>query len=237
MDEKKIKQEGVSKPRTCSINRLKYPHNGEGEESLAERVGRISIEFTEGLKLLEKYDLAATFFGSARSLPDSDVYRKATELAMRLSKSGFAIITGGAAGIMEAANKGAHDAGGPSVGLNISLPQEQAANQYTTESMDFHYFFSRKVMLTFASEVYVYFPGGFGTLDEFFEIATLVQTRKIEPIPIILFGKEYWEPLTEWFEKELLNVHGTISPGDMNIFTIVDSVDEAYEKIMEAVCV
>lgn len=235
MDDKKIKREGETELKTCSINRLKYPRNGE-ELDIAARVGRIAIEFTEGFKLLEKYDLAATFFGSARSLPDNPDYKYATELAFRLARSGFAIITGGAAGIMEAANKGAYDAGGKSVGLNISLPQEQSANEYTTEAEDFHYFFSRKVMLTFASEVYVYFPGGFGTLDEFFEIATLVQTRKIEPIPIILFGKDYWEPLAKWFERELLEKHQTISPGDTNIYKIVDSVDEAYEAIMDVVC-
>ncbi|MCW9054772.1 MAG: TIGR00730 family Rossman fold protein [Candidatus Pacebacteria bacterium] len=236
MDGKKIKREGEEELKICAINRLKYPRNGE-EESIAERVGRIAIEFTEGLKILEKYDLAATFFGSSRSLPDSEEYQLATELSGRLSRSGFAIITGGAAGIMEAANKGAYDAGGHSVGMNISLPQEQSANHYTTEAKDFHYFFSRKVMLTFASEIYIYFPGGFGTLDEFFEIVTLVQTRKIEPIPIILFGKEYWTPLVTLLKEELLEKHQTISPGDMNLFTIVDSVDEAYEAIMDKVCV
>lgn len=236
-EEKKkvILKEGESEPRVCNINRQKYPHNGN-HGSIPERVGRITTEFIKGFELLEKYDIAATFFGSARCAPDSDTYKDAVKLSYRLSQSGFTIITGGAAGVMEAANKGAYDAEGKSVGINIELPMEQSGNKFTTDSEDFHYFFSRKVMLTFASEVYIYFPGGFGTLDEFFEIATLVQTKKIEPIPIILVGREYWTPLIEWFEKGLIETHHTISKEDMNIFTLVDTVDEAYDAIMDKVC-
>ncbi len=232
-----LHKNGDSEVRVCKVNRQKFPHNGNDDESIPERVGRIAAEFTEGFELLQKYDLAATFFGSARCSLDSDIYKQASELAYKLSRSGFAIITGGAAGVMEAANKGAHEAGGDSVGININLPFEQSTNEYTTDNQNFHYFFSRKVMLTFASEVYIYFPGGFGTLDEFFEIATLVQTKKIEPIPMVLVGKEYWSPLVEWFKKDLISKYETISPEDINIFTVVDSVDEAYNTIIDQVCV
>lgn len=149
---------------------------------------------------------------------------------------GFTVITGGAAGIMEAANKGAYEAGGNSVGVRIELPEEHTSNDFTTDSENFDHFFTRKVILTFASEVYIYFRGGFGTLDEFFEIATLIQTKKIESIPMILIGKDYWTPLVEWFEKGLLGKHGTISKEDMNIYTLVDSIDEAYNVIIDKVC-
>ncbi len=136
---------------------------------------------------------------------------------------------------MEASNVGAFKVGGNSVGLNIQLPFEQKLNPYTTESLNFDFFFSRKVMLTFASEVYVYFPGGFGTLDELFEIVTLIQTKKIEPIPIVLYGTEYWEPLLRFFEKDMLKKFGTISPEDLELFHLVDSVDDAYKYIMKSV--
>ena len=132
---------------------------------------------------------------------------------------------------MEASNVGAFKVGGKSVGLNIQLPFEQKLNPYTTESLDFDFFFSRKVMLAFAAEVYVYFPGGFGTLDELFEIMTLIQTKKIEPIPVILYGKAYWDPLVRFFEQSLLKEFKTISPEDLDLFHVVDSVDEAYKYI------
>ena len=227
--------EDGKKALRCKINRKKYPHNNHGGD-VSERVGRIAAEFTQGFEVLQKYDLAATFFGSARCSLGSAMYDDATKLAYRLARSGFTIITGGAAGVMEAANKGAREAGGESVGLNIMLPEEQSGNDYTTERHDFHYFFTRKVMLTFASEVYIYFPGGFGTLDEFFEIATLVQTKKIEPIPIILMGSTYWAPLLEWLKEGLLEKYQTISQADVHIYTLVDTVDEAYNAIIEQVC-
>ena len=132
---------------------------------------------------------------------------------------------------MQAANKGAFEAGGASVGLNINLPQVQHYNPYLTEKFGFDHFFVRKVMLTYASEVYVYFPGGFGTLDEFFEIITLVQTKKIRKVPIILFGKSYWEPLLAFIEKTLYQERATIDEKDMTLYILVDSVDEAYEYI------
>lgn len=199
------------------------------------RVFRIMSEFVAGFEILRRYGLAATFFGSARCNAGDDVYRQSEELAGRLAKSGFAIITGGGGGVMEASNIGAYKANGHSVGFNIDLPAEQRLNSYTTESENFNFFFSRKVMLAFASEVYVYFPGGFGTLDEFFEITTLVQTKKIKRIPIVLIGKDYWEPLLAFIEKTLYEKYGAIDESDMELYHLVDSVDEAYDYIMKTV--
>lgn len=192
------------------------------------RVFRIMAEFVDGFDLLKKYGLAATFFGSTRCHLDSDLYKQAEDLAARLSKAGFTIITGGASGVMEASNRGAFKAGGASVGLNIQLPHEQRYNEYLTDQHNFHHFFVRKVMLSFASEVYIYFPGGFGTLDEFFEIITLIQTKKIKKIPVILIGKEYWTPLLEYIEKMLYTRYKAIDEEDMKIYYLVDSVEEAY---------
>jgi hypothetical protein len=199
------------------------------------RVFRIMSEFVQGFELLRKYDLAATFWGSARLQPNDPYYKAAEELAAKLAKKGFTIISGGGPGIMEASNVGAFKVGGNSIGLNIQLPFEQKLNPYTTESLNFDFFFSRKVMLTFASEVYVYFPGGFGTLDELFEIITLIQTKKIEKLPVILYGKEFWEPLMRFFEKDLLKKYKTISKEDLELFYVTDSVDEAYKYILKNV--
>jgi uncharacterized protein (TIGR00730 family) len=196
------------------------------------RIFRIMSEFVNGFDILRKYSTAATFFGSARLSPQEPAYKAAELLASKLAKKGFTIITGGGPGIMEAANVGAFKVGGKSIGLNIQLPMEQKLNPYVTESESFHFFFSRKVMLSFASEVYVYFPGGFGTLDELFEIITLIQTEKITKIPVVLYGKEFWEPLFVYFEKVLLKQYKTISKEDLDLFHVVDSVDEAYEYIV-----
>ena len=196
------------------------------------RVFKIMSEFVEGFDLIRRYGLAATFFGSARATLEDDLYQHATELAGRLAKKGFAIITGGSEGIMQAANKGAFEAGGSSVGLNISLPHEQDYNPFLTDKFEFDHFFVRKVMLTYASEVYVYFPGGFGTLDEFFEIVTLVQTKKIRRVPIVLFGKAYWTPLLEFIRTKLDAEEHTIDAGDEELYRLVDGVDEAYDYIV-----
>ena len=196
------------------------------------RVFKIMSEFVEGFDLIQKYGLAASIFGTARASFDDAVYNDAKELSARLAKKGFAIITGGSAGVMEAANQGAFEAGGASIGLNIELPMEQTTNKYTTEALAFKHFFVRKVMLTFASEVYIYFPGGFGTLDEFTEIATLVQTKKIRRVPIVLYNREYWEPFTKLFEERLYKEYGAIDEADLELYRIVDSVDEAYDYIV-----
>jgi uncharacterized protein (TIGR00730 family) len=207
--------------------------NGDAVESW--RVFRIMAEFVAGFELLRKYGLAATVFGSARFTQGDPYYKQAEELSAKLAKKGFAIITGGGPGIMEAANVGGFKVGGKSVGLNIELPFEQKLNPYTTESLDFDFFFSRKVMLSFASEVYIYFPGGFGTLDEFFELLTLIQTKKIERIPIVLYGADYWNPLVTFFENTLYKKYQTINKEDIELFQVVDSVDEAMKYILKSI--
>jgi uncharacterized protein (TIGR00730 family) len=199
------------------------------------RVFKIMAEFVDGFDLLKNYGLAASFFGSVRTQPGDRYYEAAQELGGRLAKAGYALITGGSAGIMEAGNRGAHDAGGASVGLNIHLSDDQSLNKYVTESITFEHFFVRKVMLAFASEVYVYFPGGYGTLDEFTEILTLVQTKKIRPVPIVLFGKEYWDPIVDLFRNHLLGKFHTIDESDLALFHVVDTVDEAFAYISENV--
>lgn len=199
------------------------------------RVFQIMSEFADGFEALQKYGLAATIFGSARCSMGDDIYQSAEELAGKLATRGFTIISGGSHGIMEAANKGAYEAGGQSLGMNISLPNEQTSNGYLTDSVEFDHFFSRKVMLTFASEVYIYYPGGFGTMDEFFEILTLVQTKKINPLPIVLIGKEYWQPILDLIETHFAEKFKTISKEDMDLYQLFDSVDEAYEYIIENV--
>jgi uncharacterized protein (TIGR00730 family) len=199
------------------------------------RVFKIMSEFVEGFELLKKYGLAATFFGTARNTFEPHFYEEASALAGKLATTGFAIITGGGSGIMGAANKGAFEAGGASIGLNIRLSKSQGLNQYVTDSITFEHFFVRKVMLTFASEVYIYFPGGFGTLDEFFEIITLVQTNKIRKVPIILYGKEYWLPLIAFFKTKMYGEHHAIDEADMDLYFVADSVDEAYEYIIKNV--
>lgn len=199
------------------------------------RIFKIMSEFIEGFDILRKHGLAVSFFGSARATLGDNSYKDAEELAGRLAKKGFAVITGGSTGVMQAANKGSFEAGGASVGLNISLQEAQTYNPYLTEKFSFDHFFVRKVMLTYASEVYVYFPGGFGTLDEFFEIITLVQTKKIRAVPIVLYGKDFWEPLLSYIEKTLYEEHAAIDKADMRLYTVVNSVDEAYDVITQNV--
>jgi len=190
-------------------------------------------EFVAGFELLRKYRLAVTVFGSARALPDDPWYQESQKLGYLLAKDGFAIITGGGGGIMGAANKGAYEAGGDSVGLNIKLPHEQRLNSYVTDTETFHFFFTRKVMLSFASEAYIYFPGGFGTLDEFFEIVTLIQTNKIAHVPIVLIGSDYWQPLLAWFEGTVLAKYRAIGKNDVKLFHVVDSAEEAHALLRE----
>lgn len=195
------------------------------------RIFKIMSEFVEGFDVIRRYSLAVTFFGSSRTSPEDELFGQATELAGRLAKKGFAVVTGGSSGIMQAANKGAFDVGGASVGLNINLSEAQGYNQYLTDRFIFDHFFVRKVMLTYASEVYIYFPGGFGTLDELFEIITLVQTKKIRKVPIVLFGKKYWEPILEIINTTLYKEFSYINKEDMDLYVVVDSVDEAYDHI------
>lgn len=205
------------------------------EDVEPERMTKIVEEFARGFHFLRNYELAATVFGSARSGLKDKTYKEAYKLGHGLAKEGFAVITGGGPGIMEAANKGAYEAGGQSVGLNIQMKTEQRMNRYVKESEAFYYFFIRKVMLAFASEVYVFFPGGFGTLDELFELIVLIQTKKIEPIPIVLVSKAYWEPLLTWIERELHEKRKAVGKSDMQIYHLVDDADEALELIKKMV--
>lgn len=195
------------------------------------RIFRIMSEFVEGYDFLSKLTADITFFGSARLKPGTQFYDLAHDLAGALAKEGFSIVTGGGPGIMEAANKGAFEAGGESIGLNIQLPFEQRINDFVHHGMGFHFFFTRKVMLTSPSQAFVGFPGGFGTIDEIFEVFTLIQTHKMQPVPVILVGKEFWGKLEEFISEQMLEKHGTINAEDMKLYTIVDTVEEAMEII------
>lgn len=196
------------------------------------RIFRIMAEFVDGFSFIKKFEQSVTFFGSARFDEKNIHYRTAQKLAHMLAKEGYAIVSGGGPGIMEAANKGAVEGGGQSVGLNIQLPFEQRINPYVKKAMAFNYFFTRKVMLAFSAKAFVFFPGGYGTLDEAFEMITLRQTHKINPvIPIILIGRDYWGPLTEWLEQNAMKKHGTIDRGELDLWQLIDSPEEAVAVI------
>jgi len=204
------------------------------DKDIQERSARISDEFQKAFDFLKGCEKSVTFWGSARTRENEKEYLKAKSLAKRISEElGYAIVTGGGPGIMQAANCGAGEVNGKSVGLTIQLPMEQVTNSCVTDHMDFYYFFSRKVALSFAAEAYVYFPGGFGTLDELFEILTLVQTGKIKHVPIILVGKKYWKGLDKFIKKHLLK-NEKISPDDTNLYTITEDEDEIIEIIKNA---
>src|SRR5438874_3572450 len=197
------------------------------------RIFRIMAEFVEGFEVMAPVGRAVSIFGSARSRPGDPFYQQAEETARLLAKKGFAVITGGGPGIMEAANKGAFAAAGQSIGLNISLPQEQEANRYQTTSLDFHYFYARKVMFVKYASAFVCFPGGYGTLDEFFETLTLIQTLKVEAFPIILYGTEFWGGLVDWMRGQVMPHY--IDPEDIDIFRIVDTPREVVNLIKRGV--
>jgi uncharacterized protein (TIGR00730 family) len=198
------------------------------------RIFRIMAEFVEGFQFLSQLSHEVTIFGSARLSPDSKWYKEAERLGELLAKKGFTVVTGGGPGIMEAANKGAYDAGGQSVGINIQLPSEQRINPYVKLSRAFHYFFTRKVILAASAQAYVYFPGGFGTVDELFEILTLIQTEKSEKIPIVLIGHEYWDGLNDWLHSIMFEKIGSVNQEDLKLFTIVDSAQEAFDLIKDS---
>jgi uncharacterized protein (TIGR00730 family) len=201
-----------------------------------EKLSIINKELEEGFHYIHNYDRSVTFFGSARANSGDLFYKKAENIARRVAKElpNYVVVTGGGPGIMEAANKGAFEAGGKSLGFTIRLPHEQKDNKYLTGKIDFNFFFTRKTMMSFAAEAYIFFPGGFGTFDELFEVLTLVQTGKIEKVPIVLVGKEFWQPLDDLIKKEMLNHHHTIETEDTNLYIILDDEEEIFEIIKNA---
>ncbi len=207
----------------------------KGRQNRAEELEsavRYFLEFLQGFESLHVAGPAVTVFGSARFPENHQYYRLAREVGRRLAEAGYAVITGGGPGIMEAANRGAKEAGGLSVGCNITLRREQAPNAYLDDFVQFDHFFVRKVMLVKYSSAFVVLPGGFGTLDEVFETLTLIQTCTIEQFPVILMGSEFWSCMTEFFEKSLL-VERTIDPDDVRLFRITDSPQEAVALIKD----
>lgn len=227
-------------PNTSPENYCRIPLTLEEEKKQTEpthihqlswRIFRIMAEFVEGFQLLSETSREVTFWGGTRIKPGSHYYQFAEELAERIAKAGFSVITGGGPGVMEAANKGAKQGKGVSMGFNIQLPKEQSLNKYVNKGMAFHYFFSRKVMMAASAQAYVFFPGGFGTMDEFFEIITLIQTGKMQKTPVICVGKDYWGGLFAWLQKTQRDTFGTIEQKDLDLIQLVETVDEAFEII------
>lgn len=209
----------------------KYPIN-DFKSGESWRLFKIMGEFVEGIDGLHHLGPAVSIFGSARTTPDHPYYKKAEDLAKLFGKNGYAVITGGGGGIMEAANKGASEGGAASVGLNITLPFEQKPNPYATTQIEFKYFFVRKVMFLKYAQAYIIMPGGFGTLDELFETITLIQTQRIRKMPVILAGTEYWGGLIHWVKEKLLE-EKMISEKDLSLFHLIDEPDEIVKHVME----
>lgn len=206
------------------------------ERSIEDHLDRIQREFRRGFEFLENYPRSVTVFGSSMASPNSVYYQHAYEVAKRIaSELKYTIVTGGGPGLMEAASKGATEAGGKAIGLRINLLRERNANSFTAEGINFTYFFARKTMLTFAAEAYIYFPGGFGTFDELFSVLTLIQTSKIPRVPIILFESAFWNPFKEFITKNMLEVDTkTISYDDLSLFEITDDPARVVEIIRKA---
>jgi uncharacterized protein (TIGR00730 family) len=231
----------ILRPIPFKLKKFPYSETGEGKFLSGRysrtreffRVVRICIEFIRGFQAFHFLGPGVTFFGSARFGETHPYYDLARRTAQALSKAGYVIITGGGPGIMEAANRGAYEIGGPTVGANIQLPQEQKPNPYLDKFVTFRYFFVRKVILIKYSMAFFVLPGGFGTLDEFSEALTLIQTGKLYRFPVILMGKDYWKPFVEWLQNTMVT-QGTISPEDMNFFHVTDHPDEALKFIVEA---
>ena len=200
------------------------------------RVFRIMAEFVDAIEVLSDVHKAVSIFGSARVAPTDIYYKKAEHLSQLLAKNGFSVITGGGSGIMEAANKGAAEAGGQSVGMNIRLPFEQKPNPYANIRIDYKYFFTRKVMFVKYAVAYVIMPGGFGTMDELFEALTLIQTKRIKSFPLILMGSDYWQGLLDWLKKTML-AEGKIQPADLELIQVIDDPEEVVKHIKKYVIV
>lgn len=216
-------------------NKLRVPENfDDSHDSDVWSIFKIMGEFVDGYDKLFKIGPCVSIFGSARTEAGGEYYEMARDTAKKVTKQGFGVITGGGPGVMEAANKGAQEGGGKSVGLGISLPHEQGLNAYVDNDyvINFHYFFARKVMFVKYAQGFIVFPGGFGTLDEFFEAMTLIQTKKINPFPIVLIGTEYWGGLVDWI-KDTMVKNGTISSDDINLFHLTDDPDEAVQIVCD----
>lgn len=210
--------------------------NTHMEEHLAHdawRLFRILSEFVDGFEVMSAVGDGVTVFGSARTKPEHRYFQMAEKCGQLLAQAGFATITGGGPGIMEAANKGAYQAGGVSVGLNISLPMEQKPNPYQTHALNFRYFFARKVMFVKYAKAFVIFPGGFGTMDEFFESMTLIQTLKVDPFPVMLIGKDFWSGLLQWVREVMCEQEHNINAQDLELFRLTDDVEEAVAFIKD----
>lgn len=210
--------------------------NNEYSENLIHepwRVFRIMSEFVDGFDTLANIEPAISVFGSARATPTDKHYQLAIECGRKLVEKKFAVITGGGPGVMEAANKGALEAGGTSIGLNIALPMEQEPNAYQNIELNFRYFFCRKVMFVKYAKGFIIFPGGVGTMDEFFESLTLIQTLKVIPFPVVLIGKDFWSGLIDWICHTMDETYHTISHDDMDLFTLTDDIDEAVDIVYE----
>ena len=211
---------------TADASLLQTEHSADWKHTAPWRVLRIQSEFVEGFEALAKVGPAISVFGSARTRPDEPWHQCAQRIGELLVQRGYAVITGGGPGVMEAANRGAWEAGGISVGLGIELPHEQSMNQWINRGVNFRYFFARKTMFVKYSQGFIVMPGGFGTMDELFESATLVQTGKIRSFPLVLVGTEYWSGLVEWIRSSMVNT-GMISPGDVDLLHVVDDPEEA----------
>jgi uncharacterized protein (TIGR00730 family) len=227
------------RPKKLSIDEIKsgciYVYGENTEET---QICVMNEEFRQGFDIVKKHkdgNKSVTFWGSARFPVENEYYQKALRLGRKLAgELNCMIVTGGGPGIMEAGNRGAYEMGKPSLGLTINLPMEQETNRYVTEEIPFYFFFTRKTLMAYSAEAYLYFPGGYGTLDELFEILTLVQTGKISKLPIILVGKKFWEPLDHFIKQTLLAENETISPEDLNLYQILDDEDEIVEIVKNA---
>ncbi len=203
-------------------------------ENINWRIFRIMAEFIEGFQFLSKLKNEVTFFGGVRAIPGSAVYESAYRLGCLLGKAGYTVITGGGPGVMEAGNKGAYDVGGESIGIDIELPREQRRNPYVKRGIGFNYFFTRKVMMSASAQAYIFFPGGFGTMDELFEMVTLIQTGKMSrKVPVILVGKTFWTPMLAWIREMMLNEFGYIEEQDFGLLQLVETPEEAFAIIAE----
>ncbi len=208
------------------------PSKEDFRETFQWRIFRIMAEFVEGFQFVTDFKKPVAIFGSSSFKEDRPDYEKAKRTGQLLSKEGFTVITGGGPGIMEAANRGAYENQGESVGVNIQIEDGERANKYLTKSIGFYYFFTRKVMLSFGSSAYIFFPGGYGTMDEFFEILTLVQTKKVpDDVVVIAVGKDFWEPLFSYLRETLCHKYQTIKKENLDIFQLVDTPEEAVEIV------